>query len=77
MIGIKSNAENLKNDEAEESEEDQKEKVINEDEESGGAMIPLPPGIGHGLVQFFNLRHCRVENGGFRSSPLRPAAIAE
>jgi len=34
-LGIESNAENLEKDEAEESKEDQNEKVINKDEESG------------------------------------------
>ncbi|TKY48840.1 hypothetical protein E2542_SST26262 [Spatholobus suberectus] len=64
---MKSNAENLENDEAEESQEDQNEKVIDKDKECGGAMIPLGPRFGHGLVQFFDLRHCRAESGGFGS----------
>ena len=49
-----SNAEKLEDDEAQETQENEDEKVINEDEESGRPVVPL---LDFGIVHFFELRH--------------------
>lgn len=66
-----SNTDNLENDEAEECQEHEDEKIINEDEETGWSMIPLPVGFGHGFVQLFDLHHCRERRVSMRSSATR------